>query len=154
MKQISPFYILSLAFLVVSCQDKAEVKLESDLVNKKDSLSKKSNFEMYQFSEMALLMEQMYVDNQRLRDKIIQGDSLGSFPEHFQKIHTAVMTDDSDMDVFFKDHAQEFLKAQTLIYENPNEAKTYFNQAVQACVTCHEVKCGGPIPKIKKLYIP
>jgi hypothetical protein len=119
-----------------------------------DSLSQSKNFDMYQFSEMALLMEQMYVDNQRLRDKIIKGDSLGSFPEHFEKIHSSVMTDDSDMDDFFKEHAQEFLKAQSLIYENPNEAKKYFNQAVQACVTCHEVKCGGPIPKIKKLYIP
>jgi cytochrome c553 len=146
--------ILAVGCFSISCQ-KATSENKPDLVEKDTtSHAKPSEFEMYQFSEMALLMEQMYVDNQRLREKIMNGDSLGMFPEHFEKIHSSVMTDDSDMDDFFKEHAQEFIEAQKLIYDHPKDAKKYFNQAVQACVTCHEVKCGGPIPKIKKLYIP
>jgi len=153
MKYFSLSICISFCLMVASCQKKQEAPADSQTVSK-DSLTQTKKFDMYQLSEMAMLMEQMYVDNQRLRDRIINGDTLGTFPKYFEKINFAVMTDDSDMDAFFKEHAQEFLKAQKLVYDNPDDAKTYFNQAVQSCVTCHEVKCGGPIPKIKKLYIP
>ncbi len=63
------------------------------------------------------------------------------------------MTDESERDVFFKDQAAKFLKAQELIYNDSLHAKEHFNDAVSACVKCHEQKCGGPIPRIKKLYI-
>ena len=49
---------------------------------------------MYEMSEMAALMEQMYVDNQRLKEQIIKGDTIGDFPQHFAKIHESVLTDD------------------------------------------------------------
>jgi len=41
--------------------------------------------QMYKMSEMAALMEQMYVDNQRLKDRIKHGDTIGKFPQHFLK---------------------------------------------------------------------
>jgi cytochrome c553 len=40
-----------------------------------------------------------------------------------------------------------------MIYKDPKNAKQHFNEGINACVSCHQVKCGGPIPKIKKLYI-
>ena len=104
-------------------------------------------------SEMSLLMEQMYVDNQRLRDRIKKGDTIGEFPQHFLDIHKAVMTDEEENDAFFKEQAAQFIKAQQLIYSDPQNAKKHFNDGVDACLKCHEVKCGGPIPRIKKLYI-
>lgn len=108
---------------------------------------------MYEMSEMAALMEQMYVDNQRLAARIKKGDTIGKFPNHFLKIHSAVMTDNKENDAFFKEQAAQFIKAQQLIYEDPKNAKQHFNDGVNACLKCHEVKCGGPIPRIKKLYI-
>lgn len=108
---------------------------------------------MYEMSEMSLLMEQMYVDNQRLKERIKNGDTIGKFPTHFMKIHQAVMTDPSENDAFFKEQAAKFIKAQQLIYEDPKNAKKHFNEGVDACLQCHEQKCGGPIPRIKKLYI-
>ena len=110
-------------------------------------------FEMYEMSEMSLLMEQMYVDNQRLKERIKNGDTIGKFPTHFMKIHEAVMTDQSENDAFFKEQAARFIKSQQLIYDDPKNAKQHFNDGVSACLSCHEVKCGGPIPRIKKLYI-
>lgn len=125
---------------------------------KKDSTScekpsGKKKFEMYEMSEMSLLMEQMYVDNQRLKERIKKGDTIGKFPNHFLKIHKAVMTDEKENDAFFKEQAANFIEAQRLIYEDPKNAKKHFNDGVNACLSCHEVKCGGPIPRIKKLYI-
>ena len=155
MNKLLFIFIFSVVFL--SCENvksNDSVEIFGIEIIKKDSLSKKENgFEMYEMSEMAALMEQMYVDNQRLKERIINGDTIGKFPQHFIKIHQAVMTEDSDKDAFFDEQATQFIKAQELIYQDPKNAKTHFNNGIDACIQCHQVKCGGPIPKIKKLYI-
>lgn len=132
-------------FLLFSCEKKKE---QCELPKKEEK-----KFEMYEMSEMAMLMEQMYVDNERLRQRIINGDTIGVFPQHFLKIHKAVMTDKQENDDFFKKHANAFIASQTLIYEDTKNAKQHFNASIKECVKCHEVKCGGPIVRIKKLYI-
>ena len=143
-------YLLIIAICIAfSCQTKEE----KEACEKPAETTSKKKFEMYEMSEMSLLMEQMYVDNQRLKERINNGDTIGKFPTHFMEIHKAVMTDDSENDAFFKEQAAKFIKAQQLIYEDPKNAKEHFNEGVNACLSCHEVKCGGPIPRIKKLYI-
>jgi cytochrome c553 len=103
-------------------------------------------FEMYELSEMSLVMEQMYVENQRLKDRIIAGDSLVAYPEFFDKIQ---------FDDYFKEQAVLFLETQKAIYYQKDQAsqKKSFNLMVDACIQCHEVKCQGPIDRIQKLYI-
>lgn len=149
MKQF--FLILLSISILSSCTKKEEAKpvVEKKVPAKKDS----KEFEMYEMSEMAALMEQMYVDNQRLRERIKNGDTIGAFPSHFLKIHKSAMTDESENDAFFKEQAAVFINSQKLIYEDPKNAKEHFNAGVSACVTCHQVKCAGPIPRIKKLFI-
>jgi hypothetical protein len=142
----SLLYIFLIVFLF-SCKE--ENKLAGEPVTKEVEES----FEMYEMSEMAALMEQMYVDNQRLKEKIIKGDTIGKFPQHFLKIHESVMTDKQDKDAFFDEQANKFIKAQELIYKDPKNAKEHFNNGVDACIACHQQKCSGPIPRIKKLYI-
>ena len=131
-----------------SCQKK-EQKVEE----KKCPTKKEKKLEMYQMSEMAALMEQMYVDNQRVKENIKSGDTIGKFPEHFLKIYSAKFTDETDNDLFFKVKAKEYIAAQQLLYSDPKNVKQHFNAAVDACIKCHESKCGGPIQRIKKLYI-
>ena len=146
-------FLLLTVFVVISCQKKEEEKKESCTTEIKETSKDDDGFEMYQMSEMAALMEQMYVDNQRLKERIIKGDTIGQFPQHFLKIHKAVMTDEQENDDFFKEQAAKFIKAQEMIYKDPKNAKEHFNKGVDACVQCHQQKCGGPIPRIKKLYI-
>lgn len=144
--------VLLLCFLLTFfCCAKKESKANDESCEKE---SKGKSFEMYQMSEMSTLMEQMYIDNQRLKSRIMNGDTIGKFPNHFLKIHNSVMTDSTENDEFFKEQAKLFIIAQELIYQDPKNAKQHFNEGVDACLQCHEVKCGGPIPKIKKLYIP
>ncbi|MEW5675711.1 hypothetical protein ABGT15_05315 [Flavobacterium enshiense] len=141
--------LLSIASaFVFSCNKKEDITAE-----KNETVKEEKQFEMYEMSEMAALMEQMYVDNQRLKERIKIGDTIGKLPSHFMKIHSAVMTDKQENDAFFKEQAANFIKAQELIYSDPKNAKEHFNNGVDACIKCHEVKCGGPIPRIKKLYI-
>ena len=143
------FLVLFSIVLLIGCNKKSE-KAECTSVS---NTKKDKKFEMYQMSEMAALMESMYAENEHLKKRIQNGDTIGKFPSHFLQIHKAVMTDETDNDVFFKEQAALFIKAQELIYEDPKNAKQHFNDGVNACVRCHEVKCGGPLPKIKKLYI-
>jgi cytochrome c553 len=135
---------------VFSCQKKRE---SNDEKVDSTATTEKKSFEMYELSEMALLMEQMYVDNQRLKERIEKGEPVGEFPSHFAEIHKAIMTDPSENDQFFKDNANIFLRAQEMIYKDPENAKEHYANAVQACISCHEVKCSGPIPRIKKLQL-
>jgi hypothetical protein len=140
--------VLVLVFGLFSCQKKEE-KVEEE----KSTSVKEKKLEMYEMSEMATLMEQMYVDNKRLKERILKGDTIGTFPEHFLKIFTAKFTDETENDLFFKQKAKDYITAQQLIYSDPKNAKEHFNTGVDACLKCHESKCGGPIPRIKKLYI-
>ena len=147
MNKIFSASLLTLLMLI-SCKEKKVVEKEPVAPVKQEK-----EFEMYEMSQMAALMEQMYVDNMRLRARIIDGDTIGTFPQHFLKIHASAMTDESDNDTFFKEQAAKFIKAQELIYKDSVNAKKHFNDAVSSCVKCHEMKCQGPIPRIKKLYI-
>jgi hypothetical protein len=147
------FLILSFSvLLLISCQNKQTEKTEDKEACANDSVKEKK-FEMYEMSEMALLMEQMYAHNQQLRLRIIKGDTVGKFPEFFNKIYTAKFTTPSDEDTFFKENADKYIAAQKLIYSETENVKENFNKGVDACITCHKGKCGGPIPRIKKLYI-
>lgn len=152
MKKILAFALVFSFFslALTSCQKKEEKKQEVNPPAKKEK-----EFEMYQMSEMAALMEQMYVDNLRAKENIKKGEPVGKFPEHYLKIHTAKFTDDSDNDLFFKVKAKEYIAAQQLLYSDtdPANLRKNFNAAVDACIACHMEKCGGPIPRIKKLYI-
>ncbi|RZK07341.1 MAG: hypothetical protein EOO46_14730 [Flavobacterium sp.] len=148
-------FLVIICFIVLASCDKKIEKTATinDSVEKSSEKKEDKKFEMYEMSEMSLLMEQMYVDNERLKERIKKGDTIGKFPNHFLKIHKAVMTDDKENDAFFKEQANNFIKAQQMIYEDPKNAKEHFNKGVDACLKCHQVKCGGPIPRIKKLYI-
>lgn len=150
------FLILLVSTVLFSCKnqdekaksDKKEVVAES---TKSDAGEKK--FEMYQMSEMAALMEQMYAHNASVKEKISKGEAIGKLPDFFQKIHTAKFTDESENDLFFKQNAALFLDAQELIYTDSKNAKERYNAGIDACIKCHKSKCGGPIPRIKKLYL-
>lgn len=143
--------LLGIFFTLVGCQQSKEATTEISTTTR-DSVGKKT-FEMYEMSEMALLMEQMYADNQRLKARLEKGEPAGEFPSHFAKIHSAMMTDSTENDDFFKNQAKVFLEAQELIYSDAKNAKTHYSNAIQACISCHEVKCSGPIVRIKKLQL-
>lgn len=135
--------------LILGCQKKEQ---SEPITTQNSEVS--SSFKMYEMTEMAALMEQMYVDNQRIKQKIENNElDFGEFPEYYLKIHSAKMTDPDDFDEFFKSEALKFVVAQELVYTDTSDVKTSFNNMVSACIECHHKKCTGPIERIKKLYI-
>ena len=140
------YFLIIFAVLFLSCNQNKSEEINSASENTKE------DFKMYKSSEMATLMEQMYVHNVQLREKIIQKDSLGNLPEYFLKITKSTMTKGKKRDAFSLKKAEIFIKAQSEIYTS-KDTKESFNMMVNACISCHEVKCGGPIERIKTLYI-
>lgn len=152
-------YTLGAILLVVvmgSCTQKDNQPQNTDtheIVPVEDTTAGGKKFEMYQMSEMSLLMEQMYADHQRLREQILNGEPIGEFPTHYNSIMTAALTEESDRDLFFDEKAKEYLAAHRLIYNQDVDLRSRFNQSVDACIICHREKCGGPIGRIEKLYL-
>lgn len=136
--------LILLALMLLSCS-----KTNKEKANEKED----KKFDMYEMSEMAMLMEQFYVNNYQLKQKINNGAHLGEFPEQFLAIHTAAMTKKQERDSFFIANANKYIAAHKMIYSHPQKAKAYFNSSIDVCVTCHQEKCTGPIQRIKKLYI-
>lgn len=149
-KKITLLFLVAIAF---GCNGKIEDSDKASILFEKPDSAKAKKFEMYQFSEMASLMETMFATNKKLKEDIIQGKELGEFQDNFLKIHSAAMTDESDNDAFFKQQAAIFIAAQKMIFSDPKNAKEHFNASISACVECHQEKCGGPIPRIKTLFI-
>lgn len=142
MKKLSTFLIL--IGVSISCQDK--------IISESSSEKVKPAFTMYELTEGAMLMEEMYAYNMQLREKVRNGKVLDEMPAKFNKLPMVELTEPSDRDEFYLTKANEFLKFQEAIYtaEDPKKA---FNQMVSSCIECHQQKCGGPIPRIKRLYI-
>ena len=147
MKKLILFIILISAFS--SCKDKT-IQEESTT---KVSIATEE-LVMYEMSEMALLMEKMFVENERLKKKIEAGEALGTFNQEYLNIHSAVLTDPNVRNENFNSFSKALLVNQEAVFTSQGEeVKVQFNRMVQACISCHETTCMGPIPRIKKLLI-
>lgn len=115
---------------------------------------KKKEPVMVQQSEMSALMLKMYEENEKIKKSILNGDDLSEFPQDFLKIHTATLTDPADRTEEFNAYSNIFLNNQKIIFEiDKDSVKDQFNQTINSCISCHQLACPGPIPRIKKLYI-
>ena len=109
---------------------------------------------MYQSSEMAALMNAMYEGNITIKNKILKGETIGSFPETYLNIHNAVLTDPADRNVSFDAFSKLYIQNMQQVYVGSKDSlKENFNKAINSCIACHQTTCTGPIPRIKKLLI-
>ncbi|MGB0891231.1 MAG: hypothetical protein ACPGUU_02685 [Flavobacteriaceae bacterium] len=139
---------ISCFFLLMACQEKKATK-KVQIVTEVPS-----NFEMYKTSEMAELMRTMLAKNKELRERIIKGENIGDFNAEFIKVHSAKLTDSTDLDATFPTYANHFILMQKSIFSvEKSKQKEQFNNAINACVACHVDRCSGPIPRIKRLII-
>jgi len=142
-------FLIATLFLLFSCADapkKTEVKVTE---------SPKEKMVMYQPSEMANLMNEMYQANMKVKNQIKAGQLPEGFPEKFKNIHKAVLTDPNDRTPSFEVFSDNYLASLESVYKATavEDAQERFNNTINACVACHQTTCTGPIPRIKKLLI-
>ena len=136
--------LLFLFFLGFGCK---ESKQEVD--------KEKPKYDLYEPSEMALLMEYMYEYNLNLKKDIQAGNIPTEFPNKFLEINTAEMTTTFHRDANFENFSKLFLNTEREIFnkESTLPFKDRYNNMVNVCISCHQTSCTGPIPRIKKLLI-
>ena|SRR5690606_19498004 len=134
--------LLIAIFSFVSCQSPKE--------------EEKKEYEVYQYSEMALYMHSIYDIHENLKKDILEGNKLSdTIPETFLKIHTADFTKGFERDEHFESFSKFYLQQVTAIYDTASAIplKDRYNNAVNMCISCHQTVCMGPVPRIKKLLI-
>jgi len=138
--------IICLLVITFSCQNKVEEPVDK---------SEKIVYDMYEPSEMANLMNQMYAHNLKLKQDILAGKTPTEFPMDFMKIHSAEMSDFKSRNETFESFSNVFLNAEREIFNEDSEVlvEERFNNAVNVCISCHQTECTGPIPRIQKLLI-
>lgn len=110
--------------------------------------------QMYETSELAQLMRDMYADNEKIKEKLLKGEWPDSLPDYFSKLHTAKATDPSDINETYKGLGNSYLQRFEELKSAPDSLKIEsYNSLINGCVSCHQVYCNGPLPKIKKLLI-
>ena len=133
--------------LVLGCRQEEETL--------KTAQKKEILYDMYEPSEMADLMNQMYAHNLKVKNDILSGTIPSEFPLDFLKIHSAEMSEFKERNEIFKSFSKLFIEAEKEIYntESPVPLEDRFNRTVNLCISCHQTECTGPIPRIKKLLI-
>ena len=144
MRHLLAFLIMSSMFLGCDTKEKNEPKADSKMV-----------YEMYEPSEMAILMNAMYDHNLKIKQEILNGDIPEEFPLDFLRIHSAELSEFKSRNETFQAFSKLFIEAERDIFDETSEIpiEDRFNRAVGLCISCHETECTGPIPRIKKLLI-
>ncbi|MBL4658627.1 MAG: hypothetical protein JKX73_11545 [Flavobacteriales bacterium] len=111
---------------------------------------------MRKVSDLVNLMFKMEGDLKLLRTKLTE-DTLLAPIEHFtyEDIFTAEAFSEIRRDSVFVINGTDYLKElhQLSQSETKENALISFNAVVDACVTCHESYCPGPVARIRKLRI-
>lgn len=137
--------MITLVVSFLSCVSKTEEQKEQ----------KSTEYQMYEPSEMALLMQEFYEYNATLKQQILNGEPLSEMPEEFKTIHTAELTDASGRNMIFKSYAPAYVQTQQAVLDSSNtlDLTSRYNNTINVCLACHKTECVGPIPRIKKLLI-
>lgn len=153
MKRFLLIGCLAGASFFFGCQQNAGNEPSENTSAKEENTGKE--LEMYQPSELAQLMRRMYEENLALRDTLLAGKLPATFPENFQRIHSAPSTSGEHKEATFKALAQQYTRHYDSLKAapNPRAAKAAYNGMVQTCAACHQNYCRGPLGKIKRMRI-
>ncbi len=111
-------------------------------------------FVTYELSPMASLMERMYAESLLLKGQIVEKDTnIVLSTDFIKELEFAALTVPSDKDAFFEIQMKEFVDLYTSLESQEVIKKESYNAMIQSCLSCHQVKCTGPIERIKKLII-
>lgn len=129
--------------------------LSCNTKEKQEKTTGKKVYDMYEPSEMAILMNQMYAHNLKIKNEIIAGKIPTEFPQDFLNIHTAELSDFKSRSERFQSFSTLFVNAEKDVFntESNTPIEDRFNNAVGLCISCHQTECTGPISRIKKLLI-
>jgi hypothetical protein len=123
-----------------SCSDQEKQNIEATNFPNKDS-------------ELAILMRDVVENTEKVKNQIVNGEEIDFFIE-FEKLHTAIPTDSEVRDDGrFTSFADYYIFTVKELINSEEDKTSLYNNMIQACISCHEQICPGPVKRIKKLRI-
>ncbi|MDG1477024.1 MAG: hypothetical protein P8Q14_07755 [Vicingaceae bacterium] len=106
-------------------------------------------------SELSLLMRQLYLDADSIKQLILtkKGTVSDAFITELETVHTAKPTDPAVKTAEFNAFNKLLVNQAKAIQQNSENQTEEFNRLVNRCMDCHQSFCPGPIKRIKKLRI-
>jgi len=127
---------------------------EKTIPQAEDSQSDTWEPNMYQASELVLVMRQMHSDLELVKAEVAKGKTPGPMPEKYKEMHTAMATNPEEIDEIFHAISDKWMGEYKIMTEaDASTLKLKYNTLIKTCVDCHQNYCLGPIPKIEKLYL-
>jgi len=111
---------------------------------------------MREVSELVTLMFEIEAGMKSIRQGLVEDSTFTQLKESdFRAIFTAEASKHIKRDAVFDVNATAYLKKMHKLANSNNRdsALVYYNDAISACVTCHEGHCPGPVARIEKLRI-
>ena len=107
-------------------------------------------------SELAVLMRTMRDDLRNARDHLLRDTAPPPLLAKHTLVRCAWPTDPNVRDTKFDQMAISYLLAIEDLEREPtiDDKKMAYGRAINACVTCHQNTCPGPIAAIKSLELP
>lgn len=103
---------------------------------------------------LALLMREMYLDLEEIREEVSNKKLIKSYLEKHKDLLNARPTDPKVKDATFQIMGIAYLKSLENV-ENSNQELLGDNYGVlvSSCLGCHEQHCPGPVKRINKLIL-
>lgn len=103
-------------------------------------------------SELAVLMRKMVKSLEENRVLLLENKDIAHFPFEVNELLTAASTAGSINDrAAYESFTYNFIDSVNVFYTSEANKIRHFNGTVQACISCHETFCMGPIPVMERL---
>ena len=106
--------------------------------------------DMYQASELSLVMRTMVDYSKACKAALEAGESLPKAPDQIWTLQQATATRGENNEDAFQSMTSPYLEAVRGIERGDSQAY-YYARSIDACVACHSTYCGGPMSIIQKL---
>jgi hypothetical protein len=110
------------------------------------------NAEMYDPSELSVVMRDMEDFSKDARKKLLNGEKIDSIPSQIWDIRHKVSSKGQHEEETYQSLTYPYLAALQGI-ERGDSQMYFYNASIDACRTCHNSYCGGPLVVINQLNI-
>lgn len=132
-------FLFALVFLI-SCQKQE---------NKKETIQYPN-----QDAPLALLMREMFLDMEEMKEGIVEGKKIKSYLEKHKELLTAKPTDAKVKTEQFNTMGMAYLANLRTLEESSEDALlNNYKSVVSTCLACHTSYCPGPVKRINLLKL-
>jgi hypothetical protein len=134
------FLFLFALGLLISCQKQE---------NKKETIQYPN-----QDAPLALLMREMFLDMEEMKEGIVEGKKIKSYLEKHKELLTAKPTDAKVKTEQFNTMGMAYLANLRTLEESSEDALlNNYKSVVSTCLACHTSYCPGPVKRINLLKL-